>query len=171
MTDSPILALDHPLLAAPSEPVEAFDGRLADLSDEMFEILDAVQGAALTAVQIGEPVRLVTIDMPDASGERHRLTLVNPRISAQSDTMRTGREGSLSLPGTIIDVPRYTRVEVTYQTLDGVKSTLTADGPLATGLQHAVDHTDGILFHQRAELRHLASGFDPIAFARRTIHH
>ncbi len=39
----------------------------------MFTIMDHAQGAGLAAVQIGVPLRLVVIDMPDGTGQRHRL--------------------------------------------------------------------------------------------------
>ncbi|CUH77281.1 peptide deformylase [Tropicibacter naphthalenivorans] len=154
MTDAPILPIDHPLMSEPSDPVTDFDGFIAELADEMFEVMDMAGGQGLAAVQIGVPLRLIVVDMPDAMGEQHRMALANPRIIARSDTMETREEGCLSLPDHELEVPRYTHIEVAFTHLTGEDDTLIAHGPLAVALQHEIDHTDGILFFDRvARLR------------------
>ncbi|WP_121629720.1 peptide deformylase [Tropicibacter alexandrii] len=149
MTDDPILPIDHPILSEPSDPVTDFDGFIAELADEMFDVMEAAAGQGLAAVQIGVPLRLIVIDLPDAMGDVHRLTLANPRVVTRSDTMRIGDEGSLSLPGQEIAVARYTRIEVVFDDMTGCEDRLIADGPLAIGLQQLIDQTDGIRVFDR----------------------
>lgn len=150
MPDDPILPIDHPLLSRPSATVDAFGPNLAALVAEMFRILDREQGAGLAAVQIGVAKRVVVLDMPDASGERHRFAMVNPRITALSDRVVTGSEGCLSMPDYWMDIPRRDLAQVAYQDCDGEEQSLVATGPLAVGVQHEVDHTQGVLFYDHA---------------------
>ncbi|MFD2031420.1 peptide deformylase [Ancylobacter dichloromethanicus] len=145
----PILPIDHPLLSRPSEPVGVIDEAIRSLAHQMFTIMDHAQGAGLAAVQIGVPLRLVVIDMPDGTGQRHRLAMVNPSIISVSDEMIVGEEGCLSMPGYAIPVPRHIEIEVRYLDLGSEYHLLRATGRLAVCVQHEVDHTDGILFYDR----------------------
>lgn len=149
MPEDPILPIDDPLLSKPSEPVEVIDASIRSLAQEMFTIMDREQGAGLAAVQIGTPLRLVVIDMPDSMEQRHRVAMVNPTIVNVSGEIVVGEEGCLSMPGYGIPVPRHTEVEVRYLDLDGEHHLLRATGRLAVCVQHEVDHTDGILFFDR----------------------
>lgn len=149
MPEDPILPIDDPLLSKPSAPVEVIDGAIRQLAAQMFAIMDREQGAGLAAVQIGRPLRLVVIDMPDDTGRRHRMAMVNPRIAHRSAEVAVGEEGCLSIPGYAIPVPRHQAVEVCFQDLDGATHSLRATGPLAVCVQHEVDHTEGVLFFDR----------------------
>lgn len=147
--DAPILPIDEPLLSKPSAAVASFGENIRQLAEDMFAIMDRENGAGLAAVQIGRPIRLVVVDMPDAERQRHRLAMVNPKIVDASDEMIVGEEGCLSMPGYGIPVPRHREVEVRYSDLEGNDQRLHATGDLAICVQHEVDHTDGILFYDR----------------------
>jgi peptide deformylase len=149
MPDDPILPIDDPLLSRPSQPVEVIDAGIRSLAQEMFTIMDRAQGAGLAAVQIGVPLRLVVIDMPDSNGRRHRLAMANPAIVSFSGETVVGEEGCLSMPGYAIPVPRHMEIEVGYLDLDGGHHLLRATGRLAVCVQHEVDHTNGVLFFDR----------------------
>lgn len=146
MPDDPILPIDHPLLSRPSKAVSLFDGHLKRLADQMFRIMDRERGAGLAAVQIGKPVRLIVMDAPDRTGERHRLAMVNPQTTDKSAAMTLEVEGCLSMPGYDIPVPRHDWVEVDYIDLHGAAHSISATGVLAICIQHEVDHTNGVLF-------------------------
>ena len=118
MPDAPILPIDDPLLKQPSMPVDIFDGDLASLADDMFRVMDRENGAGLAAVQIGVTKRLVVMDVPDASGKRHRLALANPEIVSRSQEQTVEREGCLSMPGYDLPVERAARVRAAYQDLE-----------------------------------------------------
>jgi peptide deformylase len=123
------------------------DADLHDLAATMFEIMDRERGAGLAAVQIGEPLKLVVMDVPDEGGERYRLAMVNPQITATSEVMVTELEGCLSMPGYDIPVGRHARVTVEFLDLDGNAQIRNATGVLAICVQHEVDHTNGALFY------------------------
>ncbi|OHV82941.1 peptide deformylase [Rhizobium sp. LCM 4573] len=149
MPDDPILPIDDPLLSQPSRPVEAIDADIKQLASMMFTVMDREQGAGLAAVQIGVPLRLVVIDMPDSSEKWHRFAMVNPEIVERSKELVVGQEGCLSMPGYGIPVPRHKEVAVSYMDLEGERHLLHATGPLAICVQHEVDHVDGVLFFDR----------------------
>jgi peptide deformylase len=125
----PILPIDDPLLSMPSQPVDAIDEDIRQLTQEMFAVMDRERGAGLAAVQIGKPLRVVVIDMPDAAERRHRFAMVNPTIINVSAETVVGEQGCLSMPGYAIPVPRHSAVEVRYRDLDGKEHYLRATGP------------------------------------------
>ncbi len=149
MPDDPILPIDDPLLSQPSRLVEVIDADIRRIAEEMFAVMDREQGAGLAAVQIGKPLRLVVIDMPDSSEKRHRLAMVNPQIVTRSEETALGEEGCLSMPGYGIPILRHKEVAVRYLDLEGTSHVLHATGPLAVCVQHEVDHVEGVLFFDR----------------------
>ena len=68
-----ILEVPDPRLKTVSKPVEAFDESLKALAADMFETMYAANGIGLAAIQVGEPIRLLVIDLqpedPDAEPE------------------------------------------------------------------------------------------------------
>ena len=83
-------------------------------------------------------------------------------------------EGCLSIPDYYAEVERPDTVTVKYLDLSG-KETITADGLLATCLQHEIDHLNGVLFidhisklkrHGRAPLPQAGEGQGPQGFRR-----
>ena len=60
-----ILEVPDPRLKTVSKPVESFDAALKALVADMFETMYAASGIGLAAIQIGEPLRLLVIDLQD----------------------------------------------------------------------------------------------------------
>ena len=54
-----------PVLRQISKPVETFDGELKSLIEDMFETMYEAPGIGLAAVQVGEPIRLLVIDLQE----------------------------------------------------------------------------------------------------------
>ena len=54
-----------PVLRQISKPVETFDDALKTLVADMFETMYAAPGIGLAAVQVGEPIRLLVIDLQE----------------------------------------------------------------------------------------------------------
>jgi len=149
MPDEPILPIDDPRLKEPSAEIEVFDDEVRALADRMFDVMDTAGGAGLAAIQIGEPKRLIVVDIADGSGARRRLALANPEIVYASREMRLGDEGCLSMPDYDMPIERSVRVRVVYRDLYGRDRAIDADGGLAVCLQHEVDHLNGIVFTDR----------------------
>ncbi|HEY0106847.1 MAG TPA: peptide deformylase, partial [Rhizomicrobium sp.] len=98
------------------------------------------------AVQIGEPKRVIVMDLDQRDGKKNPRHFVNPVITWRSDELATFEEGCLSVPEIWEDVERAARIKAEYLDRDGKKHVLEADGLLATCLQHEMDHLEGVLF-------------------------
>ena len=75
-----------------------------------------------------------------------QFAFANPVWEPVGDTKAPSREGCLSLPGIMAEVPRYKEIMLDYQDLNGYKCTLQCDGVLAQIIQHETDHLNGILY-------------------------
>ena len=146
MPTRPILTLPDPRLRTRSEPVAAITDHIRRLADDMLATMYDAPGVGLAAIQIGQPHRLVTVDVSKKEGERQPLVLVNPEITWTSDEKATYEEGCLSIPEFYDEVERPARIRFRYQDLAGGTIEREADGLLATCVQHEIDHLDGILF-------------------------
>jgi len=146
MSTRPIVILPDPRLKLVSAPVDKVTDEVRDLAADMFETMYDAPGIGLAAIQIGEPVRLVVIDIAKKDEERRPLTLVNPEIVWSSPEVSVYEEGCLSIPEYYEEVERPAMVTVRFLDAQGAECELTAEGVLATCLQHEIDHLDGVLF-------------------------
>ena len=80
MSIRPILILPDPRLKLVSKPIEAMTPEIQALAADMLETMYDAPGIGLAAIQIGEPVRLVVIDVARKDEEPRPITLVNPEI-------------------------------------------------------------------------------------------
>ena len=98
------------------------------------------------AIQIGELVRVITIDVAKKDDPKEPQVFINPEIVWSSDETSTYEEGCLSIPEYYEEVERPAKVRVKYFDADGKAREVEADGLLATCLQHEIDHINGVLF-------------------------
>jgi peptide deformylase len=142
----PILIAPHPTLRAKAKPVtKADDNAVRDLAAKMLASMYQAPGIGLAAPQVGQSLRLITIDiMPN--NKPAPITLINPEIVALAEEMATREEGCLSLPGQYAEVTRPARCKVRYLDLTGARQEIEAEGLLNACLQHEIDHLEGILF-------------------------
>ena len=146
-TNFDILLLPDPVLRQTSLPVERVDDEARRFMDRMLATMYDAPGIGLAAIQVGEPRRIITIDVAREDEEKQPLFLVNPEIVWRSDDERsTYEEGCLSIPEYYAEVERPAKVRVRYVDYDGKPQELEADGLLATCVQHEVDHLNGVLF-------------------------
>jgi peptide deformylase len=149
-----------------SAPVTQFDAALRTLVNDMFETMYAAPGIGLAAVQVGEPLRVLVIDLqpededaePEvctAHGDHHHThrpvkkepqVFINPEILEPSEERTIYNEGCLSVPEMYAEVIRPARIRARWQDLDGKVHEEDMDGLMATCLQHEMDHLEGILF-------------------------
>ena len=132
------------MLRKRARKVEQFDGRLAQLLDDLAETMADGDGAGLAAPQVGALKRCCVIDM----GEDGVLELVNPEITAQEGEV-TVIEGCLSVPGRAGRVVRPEKVTVRAQNRFGEPFEISGEGMLAVCLCHEIDHLDGIVYVDR----------------------
>jgi peptide deformylase len=141
-----IIILPDKRLRLVSSPVETIDSAIRKLVDEMFEAMYAAPGIGLAAIQLGEPKRVVTLDLAKKEEPKAPQVFINPEIVWSSQEKRVHEEGCLSIPEYYEEVERPTAVKVRFLDLDGKPHEVEASGLLATCLQHEIDHINGVLF-------------------------
>jgi peptide deformylase len=141
-----ILILPDKRLRQVSKPVAKVDSATRKLVDDMFETMYAAPGIGLAAIQVGEPKRVVVMDLAKKDEEKQPQVFVNPEVVKASEEKNIHEEGCLSIPEYYEEVERPARVTVQYLDLDGKKHEIDAAGLLATCLQHEIDHLNGVLF-------------------------
>ena len=150
-----ILKMGDPRLLRVAQPVRAFDTpELHALVADMFDTMEAANGAGLAAPQIGVDLQLVIFGF--SHNERYpeappvpRTVLINPVITPLSDDEEEGWEGCLSVPGLRAVVPRNARIR--YRGFDpaGTPIDREAEGFHARVVQHECDHLQGVLYPMR----------------------
>ena len=150
MTIHPILTVPNPILKLISKPVAAVDDTVRALMDDMLASMYAAKGIGLAAVQIGEPVRVIVMDLewgkednPDHFAPRY---FANPEIIWASDEMNTYDEGCLSVPEYYDGIERPAKVRLRYFNRDNELVEEDCEGMFATCIQHEMDHLQGVLF-------------------------
>lgn len=146
MTIKPLIILPDPVLRQVSKPVEKVDSSVLKLADDMLETMYDAPGIGLAAIQVGEPLRMLVVDVSKDEDGRNPQVFINPEILHFSDAPSTYEEGCLSIPGYYAEVERPAEVKVRFIGRDGKEQIIDADGILSTCLQHEIDHLDGTLF-------------------------
>jgi len=140
-----------------SVEINAFDEKLHKLLDAMYPIMMNTNGIGLAAIQVGQPLRALILNIPDEDGEQPKenlLEIINPVMVKQAGET-VYQEGCLSVPQFYEDIKRHERITINYQDREGNTHTLDADGLLSIAIQHEMDHLEGILF------------IDKLSYARR----
>ena len=164
-----ILKMGDARLLRIAEPVREFDTpELHALIADMFDTMEAADGAGLAAPQIGVDRQLVifgfahNVRYPDAPPVP-RTVLINPQIEPLSSDEEDGWEGCLSVPGLRGVVPRFARIRYRGFDPQGAAIEREAEGFHARVVQHEVDHLIGRLYPTR--MRDLAKlGFTSVLF-------
>ena len=103
MTVLKILEYPDPRLRKRAVPVEAVDGKIRRLVDDMLETMYAAPGIGLAATQVDVHQRLLVLDVSEARDDPQ--CFINPVI-LERDGSETCEEGCLSVPGFTADVER-----------------------------------------------------------------
>lgn len=146
MAIRPLVILPDSQLRLVSEPISGITDSVRMLVDDMLATMYDAPGIGLAAIQVGVPLRLVTIDISRDEEARAPQIFLNPEIVWSSKEMSTYEEGCLSIPDYYEEVERPAKVTVRYQDLSGEAREVDAEGLLATCLQHEIDHLNGVLF-------------------------
>ncbi|MGJ8564320.1 MAG: peptide deformylase [Alphaproteobacteria bacterium] len=146
MTIRPILTVPNPILREISKPVEAVTDEIRALMDDMLETMYDAPGIGLAAVQIGEPINVIVMDLAREGEEPKPTFFVNPEILEDVEDMLPYEEGCLSVPDIYDTVDRAERVKITYLDYNGKRVTEWAEGLYAVCIQHEMDHLKGVVF-------------------------
>ena len=146
MSIKPLIILPDPVLRLVSKPIERVDAPLLKLADDMLETMYDAPGIGLAAIQIGEALRMLVIDLAKEDEAPAPQVFINPEILDQSEAGSVYEEGCLSIPDYYAEVERPATVRIKYLDRDGKTQEVEAEGLLATCLQHEIDHLNGVLF-------------------------
>lgn len=157
MTVREILHVGNPLLREQSREVtreELATPAMQQLIDDLVDTMRAANGAGIAAPQIGELVRITTIEVNRNPRYPYKppipLTIVvNPVIEPIDDEQYENNEGCLSVPNMRGNVMRYVNVRVRYWDREGNEHDEVRRGLTAGTFQHECDHLDGLLFLDR----------------------
>ena len=164
-----IVQAGAPVLRQPAidVPQDLDRGLLAELIAAMRETMHAAPGVGLAAPQIGLGLRLAVLEdaaeLPtDESQARQReplpfTVIINPRYRQVGHDMATWYEGCLSIPGYQAATERAVTVELTFADEDFAPVFERFTGWQARIIQHETDHTQGVLYLDKAISRSLAS--------------
>ncbi len=137
----PIRLMHDPVLRQKARRVKSIDGPTQRLVDDMLESMHAASGAGLAAPQVGVPLRVAVIQLP----EEEEIVLINPQMIRKTGEI-LGVEGCLSIPGYVADVRRAEKVRVKALDRHGKEFRLKGEDLLARVLQHEMDHLNGVLY-------------------------
>ena len=141
-----ILILPDKRLRAVSKPVSKVDSSVRKLVADMFDTMYDAPGIGLAAIQVGEPIRMLVIDLAKEGEPKAPQIFINPEVVESSDERSIYEEGCLSIPDYYAEVERPAKVRVKFVDERGQPQEIEAEGLLATCLQHEIDHLDGVLF-------------------------
>ena len=152
-----IALMGNPTLKKIAEPVaDPRAPEIARLAVDMRETLEDIKANGLAAPQVHVSKRVVVYrvaphQIPPGSTMQPIpwRVLVNPVLTPLTEEKKPIWERCLSVPGLHGEVPRYTRIHMKAQQLDGSTLEVDASGFHAMLLQHEIDHLDGILYPMR----------------------
>lgn len=130
-----------PVLRKKARKVTSFDESVQRLIDDMIATMQESSGVGLAANQVGVPLRIIVIQMP----EEDAVAYVNPEVT-ETTGERTVLEGCLSIPGYQAEICRAVTVKVKARDRNGKPIREKATDLLAQALQHEIDHLNGILY-------------------------
>ena len=142
----PVRFAPDPALRQKAKRVRNMDGSIERLIDDMLETMPDVSGVGLAAPQVGVPLRVIVIEIP----EEETIVLINPEIVKRSGE-RIVVEGCLSIPGYRGEIKRSVSVTVKGRDRHWKEVRLKVTELLAQALEHEIDHLNGMLYIDHLE--------------------
>jgi peptide deformylase len=150
MTILPLVLAPDPLLKKKSLAINRVDDDIRQLMDDMYQTMKKESGIGLAAVQVGVLKRVIIIELGEEYGMDKPLFMANPEIISFSQECSVFNEGCLSFPTQRIDIERPASIKVKFLDYNNNPQEISADGLLATAIQHEMDHTNGIVISDHA---------------------
>lgn len=144
-----ILQLGDPILRRVSQPL----ARPADAAPVLNDLAATLAefrrthgfGRGISAIQIGEPLRVIYLDVDGVS-----YPLINPEFVSRSEEKFTLWDDCFSFPNLMVRLERSVAVKLRYQDPSGEPRELEARDAFSELIQHEMDHLDGVLAVDRA---------------------
>jgi peptide deformylase len=140
-----VVKYGDPILTEEGSPITEFDGRLAELVENMFETMQVAKGVGLAAPQVGESKKLFVMDCSGGKDPSRRIAFINPQI-VETREIQVGDEGCLSFPEIYFEVERPRIVTATAYDVQGKEFTMRFEDLEARCVVHETDHVYGKVF-------------------------
>lgn len=137
-----------PILSQVCRPVT---GDVTTLALNMLEAMYAAPGRGLAAPQVGHALRLFVMDIDWKQGVKAPFVCINPAILERSESLVSGEEGCLSIPGITANVVRAEWILLGWTDENGVARDEKLTGFAAVCAQHEMDHLDGLVTFDRVD--------------------
>jgi peptide deformylase len=141
-----IITAPDPRLKVKCRAVDKVDDSVRRLMDDMLETMYAAPGIGLAAPQVGDPRRVLVLDIARDDEPPQPLRFANPEIVWASEEEIVHEEGCLSVPEHYAEVKRPAEVKVRYIDYENEIREMHAKGLLSVCLQHEMEHLEGVLF-------------------------
>ena len=133
------------ILREKSKKITEVTPEILDLAREMMRVMKENKGIGISAIQVGVPIRMIII----REGGKDMI-FINPDIVRMSRHEVVYSEGCLSFPEIFYEISRPEKVKMKAKNEKFEDVEIEAEGLVARGLQHEIDHMDGIVFLDRA---------------------
>ncbi len=117
--------------------------------EEYYEKYNLRPGMGLAFIQLGIPKNIFVIVEEVDEGKFENYIVINPKMLSHSEELiYVGEgEGCLSVNREVEGiVPRYARMTISYQDMEGNKKEIRVREDISVAFQHEMDHLNGILF-------------------------
>ncbi len=157
-----ILDEKHKILRTKSEPVtfplsddtkkliqDVIDYLRMSQIEDYYTKYNLRPGMGLSFIQMGIPKNIFVIVEEYEEDKFRNYIIINPKVISHSEEqIYVGEgEGCLSVNREVEGiVPRYARLKVEYQDIDGNTKTIRVREDISVAFQHEMDHLNGILF-------------------------
>lgn len=154
-----IVKVPSPILRKKSEEVKKIDLRVKGLINDMVKTLREAGGLGLAAPQVSHLLKIIVIESKGGKnkhGEERPIIpltiLINPKVTKCSRETEKDHEGCLSIPEIwgIVERPKLVTIKALNEKGKSIK--IKAQELFARSLQHEIDHLNGILFTDKADL-------------------
>lgn len=158
-----IIQAGNPILRKVSSDIQVCDIKTPKIKKIISQLKNAISSqsdaAAISAVQVGKPLRLFVVSKkvfgvdpknPEEMKIKDDLIFINPKITKFSKTKQELEEGCLSVKYVYGKVERPEKVSIEAHNEEGKKFSRGFSGILAQIVQHENDHLNGILFTDKA---------------------
>ncbi|MEC7300272.1 MAG: peptide deformylase [Pseudomonadota bacterium] len=147
MTVRPVLHWPDKRLRTPAADVAEITDDVRATWDDMIDVMEAMPGVGLAAVQIGVMQRLAVVDASESRGKAVRMA--NPEVLHASVQPRVHEEASPCLPGVSAKITRPRAVTVRFLNEAGEIEERDFVGLWSTSVQHQIDHLAGKMYFDR----------------------
>ena len=149
MQPLPLVTLPAKSLREPSQVIpvaEITTPEFQSFLDQLAHTMTVADGVGIAAPQVGKNIRAIVV-----ASKHGPACYINPEITKASEAMTESPEGCLSVPGKYGLVDRHKKVTVKALDRHGRNVEMDLRNFEAIVFQHEIDHTNGILFIDKAK--------------------